>query len=545
MLVVVLPIVGTHSQFSADEGAAIAQAQLLSNGDGWTTTHPFPAADPSGEAFPIELSPHRGDQYAPFLKHPLYALLLAGADKIGGRTMMVVLSLVGTWCAAGLVALVTRRLDPRPGVAALALWLAGLASPLFFDGYILVAHALGAATAALAAWALVRLLDERGPRVVDGVVLTVAVFVSVLLRTEAVLLGVGLTVGGFAVARRRRSWSLAVVALVPVVAADVARRLESRWSSWIIGGAASETTPLGNASRGGGIGGRLKGFFITFLLPSYRFDAAAALTLAVFVLVVAAAVVVVRKPEDRNGPIVLLGAAAVAGVAELFVATNPVPGLLIVFPVIVFAAIVARRRSLGGDNRVMALAVAAGTYALLVLATQFSSGGSGEWGGRYFAVGLPLVVPLVALALTHLSQRTDAAAARTIGVLLGCAIVPIVVLAVLTLRSYHETTNRLVAVTAAAAAQTPPGDGGSPVVISNDGAAPRFAVDRLDDERWLTVKIDDIAPYADRLGDLGVTGFTMVARDEENFTRVPGYRVAAGPEKVGDWYVATMAAVPD
>src|SRR5258708_6417117 len=64
VLVAVLPLVGTHSQFSADEGAAIAQAKLLSNGDGWTTTHPFPAADPSGEAFPIELSPRRGDSYA-------------------------------------------------------------------------------------------------------------------------------------------------------------------------------------------------------------------------------------------------------------------------------------------------------------------------------------------------------------------------------------------------------------------------------------------------------------------------------------------------
>src|SRR6185295_15130224 len=67
VLAAMVPIIGTQSFFSADEGAAVAQANLLSDGDGWTQAHPFPAADPSGVAYPIELSERRGDAYAPFV----------------------------------------------------------------------------------------------------------------------------------------------------------------------------------------------------------------------------------------------------------------------------------------------------------------------------------------------------------------------------------------------------------------------------------------------------------------------------------------------
>src|SRR5690349_20478429 len=118
VLVALLPIIGTTGQFSADEGAAIAQARQLSRGDGWTVPDSFSQADPDGSAFPYELSSHGGDRYAPFSKHPVYPALLAPADRVLGNTGMLLWSIGGTVAAAVLTALLARRLDPALAVPA-------------------------------------------------------------------------------------------------------------------------------------------------------------------------------------------------------------------------------------------------------------------------------------------------------------------------------------------------------------------------------------------------------------------------------------------
>jgi len=47
VLLALVPLIGTGSSFSADEGAAIVQAKSLDRGDGWIVEHPFPAVDPA------------------------------------------------------------------------------------------------------------------------------------------------------------------------------------------------------------------------------------------------------------------------------------------------------------------------------------------------------------------------------------------------------------------------------------------------------------------------------------------------------------------
>ena len=538
VLVAMIPIIGTQSFFSADEGAAVAQAQLLSNGEGWTQGHPFPAADPSGNAYPIELSQRHGDAYAPFVKHPLYALMLAGADKAGGRAAMVLLSVLGTWVAAIAVALLTRRISPDVRLDVLALWLTGLVSPLFFDGYVLIAHTLGAACVAIAALWFVRMLD-RGVSWGGAAIVGLAVGATVLLRTEGVLIGLGLGVAGLVVTVRRRKWSVVVLGVVPVVSAGFAAVVEREWISVIMGGAATDTDPVGGVSRGGVLD-HLHGFLITVLLPSYRADSAAVLTLGAAVLIVGAGVVMVRKPDDRQGPIVLLAAAVLAGVLRLFFAADPVSGLLIAFPVLLLAAVVAPWRELRADDRVVALLVAAGTFAMLVTATQYSEGGAGEWGGRYFAIGLPLIIPVIAIALARITDLVDPGSRRTVAVLLIVSLLAFPVLGVRTLRSYHQFGDRLVAGVVSAANRTPAGDGGPPVVISSDGTTARFALDHLDEERFLTVAVDDVGAYATRLRGLGVDALTFVTHHREDLERLPGYRVENVSEPVGGWLVATL-----
>src|SRR5206468_10994972 len=102
VLVALLAVVGSSSSFSADEGAAIIQARSLAAGHGWIVADPVPAADPTGVDYPRELSEHGARGVAPFGKHALYALVLAGADRMGGVEAMVLLSLAGTVVAAGL-----------------------------------------------------------------------------------------------------------------------------------------------------------------------------------------------------------------------------------------------------------------------------------------------------------------------------------------------------------------------------------------------------------------------------------------------------------
>ena len=538
VLIAMIPIIGTQSFFSADEGAAVAQAQLLSKGDGWTQQHPFPTADPSGDAFPLELSSRRGNEYAPFVKHPLYAVLLAGADKLGGRTAMVLLSVLGTWISAIAVALMTRRVAPRPSLDVLALWLAGLVSPLFFDSYVLIAHTVGAACVAVATLWFVRMIDRGFTWPASGIV-GVGLFLAVLMRTEALLLALGLVIAALVLARRRRDWSGVLLAVAPLVAAALAAVVEPWWTRTIMGGAPTQTSPLGGAIRGGVVD-HLHGFVTTVLLPSYRVDTAAVLTLAIAVLIIGAGIVIVRKPEDRQGPIVLLTAATAAGVLRLFFVPDPVSGLLIAFPVLLLAAVVAPWRELRADDRIVALLVAVAAFAVLVVLTQYSQGGSGEWGGRYFAIGLPLIIPVVAFSLGRLPSLVDPSTRRPVIALLMVALLAFPILAVRTLRSYHQFGDRLVADVVATANRTSPGDGGRPVVISSDGTTARFSVDHLDEQRYLTVDLDNFGAYAPRLRDLGVDELTVVVHHLEDLQRLAGYRVESVSEPVPGWLVAML-----
>ncbi|MDQ4133850.1 MAG: hypothetical protein M3179_11755, partial [Actinomycetota bacterium] len=112
ILFALMPLVGTDVVFSADEGAAALQAESLARGDGWIVDHPLPDVDPEGRFYPLENSARGAHGSAPFAKHPLYALGLAAADRLGGFTAMVLLSILGTVAAAGLAAALARRLDP-------------------------------------------------------------------------------------------------------------------------------------------------------------------------------------------------------------------------------------------------------------------------------------------------------------------------------------------------------------------------------------------------------------------------------------------------
>lgn len=511
LLLLLLPVVGTGSSFSADEGAAIVQAKSLSHGDGWIVEHPFAEVDsPTGDAYPLENSEVGEKGRAPFAKHPLYALLLAGADRLAGVTGMVMLSLAGTVMAAGLAALLARRLDDdlmRP-----VLWVVGAGSPLLFDGFLVMAHTLAAAAAAATVLLALRAVESRSV----GALLAVgpAVATGVFLRSEfmlfaAALAAVAVVMVVAAMVERRRSVVPAFLATVVLVAAVASRLAERAWTAAIVGPptGASGAAPLPS----GGLGGRVRGFVLTWFTAGYGGLRPAHLALVAMLVAGVLAAYVLRRNLPAVVSIVPLLAVVSAGAAAMAVALRPaniVPGLLVAFPLAAVGLVLVRRETLRSTTAQLCFGTFV-MFAVAVAATQYERGGSGEWGGRYFALGLPVLAPVLLLAVRDGGARLTMVV-RQVGVRsLVVVMLALSVMSVAGLRSAHEhnrDTNRAVAELAAGVPGVDP-----PVIVASDGALARLGWPLFDGGRWLLAGAD-VSDLATRLNLAGVREFVYLAR---------------------------------
>lgn len=521
VLVVLLPVIGTSASFSADEGAAIVQAKSLAAGHGWLVAHPVPQVDPTGAAYPLELSGRGPKGTAPFVKHPLYAVLLAGADRLGGVAAMVLLSILGTVAAAGLAALLARRLDPV--LALPTLWVVGVGSPLLFDGYLVIAHTLGAAGAAGAVLAAAVAVERRS-RWAAALVLP-AVAGAVLMRTEAAFLGLGLAVAAVTLLRWHDRVVVAMVAAASVGGVLGARLVERVWIASVLGGANGGTGAVAPATTKGFVGDRWQGFVLTWLRPSY----AAPRIVDLCLVLMAAALVLAAYNARRRRPGV--GAcAAVAGAAALVALavapTNLVPGLLVACPLIAAGLALVGRDTLASPTARLA-AVTSVVFVAAVLATQYATGGSGEWGGRYFALALPVALPVLVLAMRRRGPRPLLAG------LLVCSVV-MSVMAVGGIRSTHRFTAGLVAAVDRAAGPD------RPVLVTTQALVPRRSWPTMDHQRWLLSKPADLAPLVDRLGPAGITRFTFVARGDADLALLPPGLVREASSSYQGWQIVVL-----
>ncbi len=516
VLVALVPVLGTGASFSADEGAAIVQARHLSRGGGWIVDHPIPEADPSGTAYPLELSAQGSEGTAPFAKHPLYALMLAGADRLGGSTGMVLLSVAGTLIAAALGAALGSRL--RPGLARSSLWAVGLASPLLFDGYLVIAHTLGAAFAAGAVVCALRGIEGRGRSAVAVTGVAVCVAGATLLRNEALFWAIALGVVTGVVALRRRSLIVAAIAVASVTAAGVSHLGEQVWETSIVGGpggtgaAAAINSPVQVGA--GFVSERLDSFALTWLRPTYGGVPRLTVLLVLMVAAIAVAAVAVRRRPGDHGVVVVLGAtAAVSAVtAVALYPTNVVPGLLVACPVLVAGLATLGRSTVAS----VAARVSLGTFALFALAvaaTQYSTGGSGEWGGRYFAIGLPVLVPVLLLALAQAGDRAGRSTRQAaVAALVACSMA-MTVMGMASLRGAHRFTGRLMA----SAEEMGQATGSTrPVMVTTRGLVPRMAWATFDRQRWLLTTPQDLQSLLGRVGATGVERVVVMSDDLGN-----------------------------
>lgn len=504
VLLALVPVVGTDASFSSDEGAAIIQGRSLASGDGWIVPHPMPEVDPEGRMYPLVSAERGSNGFAPLAKHPVYSVLVAGAGWLAGVTGMVLLSVAGTVGAAGLAAALAARVDPVLSRA--TIWVVGLASPLFFDSFLIMGHTLAAALVTGATLCAVRAIADRRP----AMALAVFPFAggAVLLRTEAVLFALSLaTVAVIVALRDRARLHACMVAGAALVAVAASRYIETAWFVRIVGDVPAALRIPAPIGAEGFLQGRLESFVITWLLPGY--DASPVpimLLLAMVAGVVATAFEARREPSTPGRVLAPAAFAACAAVAAVVVGPAAVvPGLLVAFPVLTAGLLVLRRPLLRDPGASLAMATSA-VFALGVVATQYSTGGTGEWGGRYFALAIPVVVPVLLFGLHRHGQGMERVARRgAAGALLLCS-VALTVTALLSLRTNHREMAGMVAMVERAQEAAGPG---RPVVTTWQAAA-RYSWAIFDRGPWLLVERPDIDELRESLAWAGTDRFVFL-----------------------------------
>jgi hypothetical protein len=517
VLVVVHLLTGPGQLTQADEGAALAQARLLADGEGWAMSHPLPAADPAGTAFPIERSTRLGDsfEYVPYAKHPVYPLLLAGAVRLAGEPGAIALSIAGAILASIGAALLARRMSPELTVP--TLWLTGLATPLLFYSDVVIAHTLGAAAVAFAALAFTAGTGQPGPRLLA--LGTVLLALACFLRSEAVLLGIALaTVLAVEAWRRRASYAPAAAAFV----ASMGVYLVDPWlQSRALGGAG--TSPARIVDHTGWFVGRIDAIRGTLLSPADELPRATLLGMFVLLALIAAAWLVHRRAHTA-AIVGLLVIGAAAAVARLL--SNPtgyVPGLLPAAPVLVagLLLVASERPSPRMRSDVKVLGAVSALFFIAVTATQYSDGSAGPWGGRYFAVGLPLVSPLAVAGLAGGGALLGRRAARV-----GAAALVVVTLALagVGITAAHTSRTLRAGLDDALSTESPE------LVVSVLPGTGRFQYVHVLDEVWLETTPEALGERGPDLRAAGIDRFVLLTPDPARDTAaLAGDYEPAGP----------------
>lgn len=480
----------THAggQVSVDEGVAVVQAETLAEEGTWAVDHPLLAVDPDGSAFPLRNATRTDDGIVPFAKHPLYPQLLAWVEPLGGVRAMVALSLAGTLGAAWAAARLARRIEPDAELV--CLYGTALLSPLLFDSTLVIAHALAAAAVGLGALAVVRHVERDRPMSPWLAIAAVAAALTVLLRGEGVLLvGAAGAVLALRAVRLRTPGSIA--AAVAVGAGGLVGLVADRaWGAAILGSGID--LPAAPGSGDSWISARLSGFATTALQPSYTSGAGDWL-LPASVLVLTLVVLALRRGGDEERAARSFAVLAAAG-AVIWCAVAPVsavPGLLVAFPLLWVGLALGRWAA---DGLARALVLTAGLLAAAVAATQYRQGGGFEWGARYTALVLPLVVPVVAVALVRAARRADRSTVVVVGASLLVLSLALSAMALRTKRDLQGAAERLgqQLVGFAPASHLGPDDrDGRPIIISTAFVVPQVVWPELDGARWLRLRDDE------------------------------------------------------
>lgn len=550
--------------FTSDEASALLQARLLVDEGTWRYEYPLADLDPEGVAEPFARRGYASEHSAPYAKHLLYPVVLAPAVALGGTVGAIALSVAGTVGAALVAARLARRFEPRLEVA--ALWVTGVGSPLLFDSWLALAHTLAAAATGVAVLGAVRSVEGRGRDRTAWALVGLGTLLAGLLRSEGLLVGPALVVGLAAAAwpRRERVVALVPTAVVAAVGTAVALAVDTVAERAVIG----EVVDRPIARDGGSwLAGRLQGLEATLVNTGYE-DGGADELLVVGLVLVALGALAWRFRWAEVGSAAFLGGAACYLVVLGADPPWAVPGLLVATPLLVAGVLLAGRSAVATPPRRVVAATAA-VVVVGVLATQHRVGGGIEWGGRYHALVLPLVVPLALASLAGAAARLvepapseeavgdgsapreasaggpaapgapgavvdgatgddaedadeadgadeDGDRRRAVAVGVGCLVVVTLALSAAALaghRQVHDATAVLEDVVAAAATEAgPAGERGRPVVVGDDRLLPLLLHEDFDEYLWVVPTRDDVPRSLARLAEDGAARVVLVSQ---------------------------------
>ncbi|HZU73350.1 MAG TPA: hypothetical protein VE990_11335 [Acidimicrobiales bacterium] len=507
----VAALIGTGASFTDDEGAGILQARAIEAGH-WTMADPLPKADPTGAAYPVNL-PSRGTKgTAPLAKHLLYFVLLAALDRLFGPPGMVGLSIAGTVAAALLAARLAREFGS--GLERPAFWVVGLASPLFFDGFLVVAHTAAAALVAASVLLGLSYLRTGGLLALAGTGL--AATSAALLRTEGLLWCAGLAAGAAVVGlsdRRLRSMLRPGMLLVASLGAGfVAHEVDVRLSDYAIGAAGSATSvsnlPSGIASSG--VSHQIQALWQSwFQVDGNRPVAVSVAALLVLLAVVAWAELARRGRAGSRACVAVAG--AVAALSVFLVAERPsqyVSGIAVVFPLLWAGLWLLGHQALGSTAGRL-VAASAAVYGVLVALTQYSDEGSWQ-NGRYFFLAIPAVVPLVMGGLVGQLKRLSGPSGRIVLALVVVSVAALTSSAVSALNTTHRLSSAMTAAVRRLGPAVPAGDGGRPVFITTAAFLPREQWPTFESTRWLLIPGGQLRSYGPSLRAAGIHQLVLV-----------------------------------
>jgi hypothetical protein len=335
------------------------------------------------------------------------------------------------------------------------------------------------------------------------------------VRTEAAFVGIAISgatlLTGFRRWPRRRWIPLFLSTGVTAVAAAVLDRI-IKPTTYGVANPAHATDPWG------GVVGRIEGFQRTWLSPgNFQVD--------VLILVIAVIIFVVGLVgfDAFREPIAefLLALGFALAIARVLL-PHPILayGLAMACPLLIVGLIRgARLAKANAESRFCLLTF--GLFAAAVLLTQYRFGGVAEWGGRYFAVGLPFAVVVAVPGLaTVASQFPPKRSLRIIALAVGAGLV-INLGGIRSLADSRATTEALTEeVAQSMATVTVLGPGAElpntkPVVVSTVPAMARLAWDIVDEGSWLLAETEDLESLSLRLTGLDVQHFTLVTADAE------------------------------
>ena len=614
-LLAIVVVVDNGSSAITDEGAVIAQVAAVADGS-WAIDLPLPSVDPDGEFVTMENSDVVAATYRPYAKHPAYPVLLIPFWTLGGHLGLLVASALGTWAAALIGMFLTRRLvhdrAPAPGTPPVGvsrredrhtedrhtenrhtenwglatLWLLGLGSPLLFGATTVMAHSIAAALTGAVVLALVTGLADgvparrRVPLVLVAMLLAVPL---VLLRSEGLFVVAGIAAAvGVCSLRSLRPLRLdlpRVVTAVVLAGLGIASYLvDGRLAAAIQGDEGISNFVIG-AQEVGFVEGRLQALWASVLRSGDpRLGTGAMVLFVATACLIGGAVLLRRSPARRGLAMQLIVAGAALTVVRQFLPLGHVTGLVAAFPLLVMGLVQLRRADVASLTARICL-IASAVAASLVLATSYAIGGAAEWGGRFYHVLLPLLVPLVVIgavnALDGLSripspirggdtesetdvggpsripapirgggtesetefEEVEASARdrdgrRTARVLTAAVLVAVVSMSVLCVRTgiemRHDTERVVDRMLGIAAASTTPSDGGPPIVVTDSRGLGRVSWDHLDEVRILRMpEAGQLGGLLDRLAAADAGAVVLAVHPDEDL----------GEQVLGEWRI--------